>query len=434
MKRPQTLFAKTGITLVIALGTFLVFSVSAMVYFILIPLAKQGADDLAALMVLSAQTWVELPPATRPFLEEELMDEYQLKLNIAEGTLPRSTHLLPFLRFLEAALAERVGEPVSIRFRRNSTIWFCADIPMGGRTIRVSFPSERIGARPPTASLAVLGIGTIVILLTTLLLVRRLTQPLARLSEAAARLGRGETLEPLPESGPRELAQLTHSFNRMGREVSELLENRTTLFAGISHDLRTPLTRMQLALEMLPPETDPEISSRLRQDVEKMNHLISNTLAFARGLTPGEPQDVAVRELIDGIVTAYRQGGTEILWKPDVYCACTVDIAALQRVLNNLVDNAIRYGSGQPVEMRCNCDDRHVSISVLDRGPGIPEAEREAVFRPFHRLETSRSRVTGGSGLGLAIAQQLCMANGWLIELLARAGGGTEARVRIKAA
>jgi two-component system osmolarity sensor histidine kinase EnvZ len=417
MRRSLTLFARTGITLAIALAVFMLFTVASMVNFILIPLAKQGAGDLASLMVLSAQTWVELPPETRPFLEEELMEEYQLTVSVAEEPLPETTSLLPFLRFLEQELARHIGQPATIRAHVENGVWYCTDIPMGGRLIRVSFPRERIGARPPTAALLVIVAGGVVILLTTLLLVRRLTRPLASLCDATSRIGRGESPQALPESGPREIA--------------ELLANRTTLFAGISHDLRSPITRMQLALEMLPDNTDPRLVERLRQDLEQMNQLISDSLNLAQGLGPSESEEVDLRDFIDNIVAGYRRSDAVIDWRPGHCCLCRVDTLALRRVLVNLLDNALRYGGGQPVEVSCHCDAAGAGISVLDRGPGIPDAEREAVFQPFYRLEASRSRSTGGSGLGLAIASQLCNAHGWSIDLSAREGGGTAARVRL---
>jgi len=273
--------------------------------------------------------------------------------------------------------------------------------------------------------------GTIVILLTSLLLVRRLIRPLARLSRATTQIGRGGIFKPLPETGPRELVTLTQGFNRMAGEIEQLLANRTTLFAGISHDLRTPITRMQLALEMLPADTDPTLVTSLRQDLEEMNRLISDTLDLAKGLGPHEQESIDLREFIDGIVTSQRHSGSEIQWTPESCCICSVDTLALQRILTNLVENAVRYGGDSPVELRCFCNDHEAIIEVLDHGPGIPASEREQVFQPFHRLETSRSRRTGGSGLGLAIARQLCDAHGWSIQLLPRKGGGTEAKLQI---
>jgi len=432
MRRQHTLFARTGSTLTLAMLVFLALSVAVVFHYILIPVSKRAADDLATLMLLAAQTWVELPPVTRPDFERELLEQYDLKLTLAEDSLPYTDNLLPYLRFLEESLTRRLGEPVPIRAGPpDTTKWFCVDIPMGERHIRVSFPHARIGGRPPLAALLVAVAGALVILFTSLLLVRRLTRPLARLATAAGQIGRGDAFVPLPETGPRELAVLTQRFNRMAAEISELLTNRTTLFAGISHDLRTPITRMQLALEMLPDATDPELVARLRQDLDEMNRLISDTLELARGLEPHAAELVDLREFIDGIVTGFRQAGAAIEWSPQACCYCAVDTLALQRVLTNLIDNAVRYGSGRPVTLRCHCEKQVAVVQVLDRGPGIPVQERDKVFQPFHRLEGSRSRRTGGSGLGLAITRQLCNVHGWDIRLLPRSGGGTEARLRI---
>jgi two-component system osmolarity sensor histidine kinase EnvZ len=435
MSKPLTLFTRTGITLTVALLVFVVFCISAMVIYIAIPLARQGSDDLAALMILSARTWIERPPAARPFLEEELMSEYELKVSLAKEPLPCSNTPLPYIIFLEDALEKRVGTQVAVRKGEQPAPWFCADIPMGGQLIRVSFPWSRIGAQPPFALILIIAVGAVVILLTSLLLVRRITRPLARLSEATSHIGHGEILEPLPETGPRELVDLTHNFNRMAGQLTELLANRTTLLAGISHDLRTPLTHMRLALEMLVPDkTDAALIERLRRDTEQMDQLIGYTLELARGLETHEAEEVDLREFIDGIITNYRQSDTVIDWEPQSYCPVSIDTMAMQRVLVNLLDNAIRYGGSKPLTVRCHRDREAAIIEVLDRGDGIPASEREAVFQPFHRLETSRSRKTGGSGLGLAIARQLCDARGWTIELLPREGGGTEARLEIPVA
>ena len=432
MRQPRTLFARTGNTLTIALLVFLLFSVAVVYHYILTPVSKRAAADLATLMMLAAQTWVELPPDTRPDFERELLEGYDLKLTLADTPLPFTENLQPYLRFLGEALTSRIGKPVPIRSGPpNTTKWFCVDIPMGGRIIRISFPHERIGARPPIASVLVVVAGTLVILLTTLLLVRRLTRPLARLSRATTQIGCGEIFTPLPETGPMELVTLTQGFNRMAGEIEQLLESRTTLFAGISHDLRTPITRMQLALEMLPADTDPTLVTSLRQDLEEMNRLISDTLDLARGLGPGEPEAIDLREFIDGIVAGQRHSGSEIQWIPGSCCICSVNTLALQRILTNLIENAIRYGGDSPVELHCNCQNHEAVIQVFDHGPGIPASEREQVFQPFHWLGTSRSRSIGGSGLGLAITRQLCDAHGWSIQLLPRKGGGTEAKLQI---
>jgi two-component system osmolarity sensor histidine kinase EnvZ len=429
--RPGTLYAKTGLTLSVALAAFLLFSVGVMVYYILVPVAKRGADDLAALIVLSAKTWVELPPETRGDFEWELLDNHDLMLASADVELPLLQRPMPYIRFLEAALTRRAGAAVHIHVSQEADRWYWVDLPMAGQIIRIGFARSRIGGRPPVVIVLLVSAGMVVILVTSLALVRRLTRPLARLSAATSSIGRGELLDPLPETGPLELASLARDFNRMAREISELLANRTTLLAGISHDLRTPMTRMRLALEILSDDAAPELVDGLNRDLEEMDRLIGQSLELARGLEQRKSEPVDLDAFVENIVNDYRRGGLVIDWESSGPCRCQVASLALRRIVANLLDNAVRYGGEQPVEIRLHCGATDAAIRILDRGSGIPPEQSEAVFRPFCRLESSRSRATGGSGLGLAIARQLADARGWQIQLLPRDGGGIEARITI---
>jgi two-component system osmolarity sensor histidine kinase EnvZ len=230
----------------------------------------------------------------------------------------------------------------------------------------------------------------------------------------------------LPETGPRELAELARRFNRMSREVQALLENRTTLLAGVSHDLRTPLTRARLALELLMERPDPQRMERIGQDLAEMNTLISGYLDLARSLKVEEPELVELAQELGEIASHTDGVRVEVQ-------ACTVRIArqALGRILSNLLENAHRYGGGQIV-LRLVKDKARVRVQVLDQGPGIPEEELDKVFRPFYRLEASRAQATGGTGLGLAIVKQLAEANGWKIHLRNRPQGGLEAELEIE--
>lgn len=397
----------------------------------LFPLAQRSADDLAELIVLSAQTWVELPPETRPDFEQELARNHGLWLFEARSPLPPSARFGPYQQWLEAALEKRAGKPVRVVVSEWSEPWFWTEVSVAGQAIRIGFPKSRIGAQPFLALLLVLGAGVLVALATSLVLARRITLPLARLSLATARVGKGETPELLPESGPQELAAVARNFNLMARQVRDLLANRTTLLAGISHDLRTPLARMRLALEMLPETSDPKLVERMQRDLEQMNHLIGAFLDLSRGLGYEEKQPVDLNVLIGELAEDARHGGATVECRSDISPgAIKTAPLALRRILSNLLDNAIRYGAGKPVTIEWEASPEGViRISVLDRGPGIPEDLRETVFQPFYRMESSRSAATGGSGLGLAIARQLAESNGWKLELLPRTGGGNEARL-----
>ncbi len=427
--RPRTLFARTGLILAAALSTFLVFIITIVVILVLVPIARQGADDLAVLMVFATETWAELPAPMRPLFERELLDNYEIKLTPTDTELPHFHSPLPFLVFLENALQRRLKQPTHIMQSDDGETWYWFNIPTKAQIIQVGIPRSRIGAHPPLAVLLVLLAGTVVSLTTSLLLARRLTRPLVQLSTATEQISRGGYLEPLPETGPEELATLVRSFNRMSHEITALLANRTTLLAGISHDLRTPITRVRLALELFSADTSPELIEGINRDLEEMDRLIGQALELAKGLDPQPADEIDLRDFIDGIVVDLRRGDASIEWIPRECCLCEVETLPLRRVITNLADNAICYGEGKPVTIECYCEASSAIIQIKDRGPGIPDTESETVFRPFYRLESSRNRFTGGSGLGLAIARQLCDARGWKIRLLPRDGGGTIARL-----
>jgi two-component system osmolarity sensor histidine kinase EnvZ len=291
----------------------------------------------------------------------------------------------------------------------------------------VGFPASRVAVQPSLALLIILTVGAAVILVTAAGLARWLIGPLSRLANASERIGQGRRPEPLPESGPTELAALARAFNRMAEQVEELLANRTTLLAGISHDLRTPLSRLRLALGMLSEKPEPDLVERLMRDVDGMNTLIARCLEVSRDFSEQDAAEVDLCDLLAEVAAEFAAAGATVRGRHGPQCRLRVRPLALKRILSNLVDNAVRYGGGQPVEIEYDIAVDRVAIRVLDRCPGIPEAEREAVFRPFYRLDPSRSACTGGSGLGLAIVRQLARANGWSVELTARPGGGTVA-------
>ncbi|MCW8987108.1 MAG: ATP-binding protein, partial [Gammaproteobacteria bacterium] len=313
--------------------------------------------------------------------------------------------------------------------------WFWVDIPISDGTLRFGFSRERIGAQPSTAFFVLLATGIYLIFISALVLTRRFTDPIDRLYHAAELVGKGQWPEPVKEEGPKELVVLARGFNRMNIQVKELLANRTTLLAGIAHDLRTPLTQIQLALSMLPNDGgDKELMESIRSDLDVINYLISESLSISRELSyeQAEPVDI-VLELNDIVnkVKNIQLNNVVIEWFQGESCQRTLQPLVLRRILTNLLVNALRYGNDQPVSVVYECQKDVVIIKIMDRGPGIPEEYKEAVFSPFFRLEKSRSSETGGSGLGLAIVRQLADAHGWKVELLSRSGGGIKAVLTI---
>jgi two-component system osmolarity sensor histidine kinase EnvZ len=431
----RSLFARTALTLALAFIVFQAATFWVVYRTLIVPVAERSADDLAGLVVLSAQTWVELPPETRAAFEQELARRHGLRLTTLDVGASADAPQFAFRTQIEAALSRRVGEAVVLRGVPNKTAaWL--DIPVGGHDLRVGFFPDRYAVKPPLAAIAVVGVGAFLSLLTALFLVRRITVPLARAAQAASQVGAGELPEPLPETGPAELAELARRFNTMAAEVRELLDNRTTLLAGISHDLRTPMTRLQLNLEMLRDTPAPARSDRANAndaridravaDLADMNKLITGYLALAR-TTQAEAK---VRfDLADLLEEVAADAG--LAWPGAAPCTVEAGRLAVRRIVSNLIQNAQRYGGGTAVELELVCSDTMAQVIVRDAGAGIPDDQLEKVFRPFYRLESSRSQATGGTGLGLAIVRQLAESNGWKVKLRNRAAGGLEAVLEI---
>ncbi|MGC9271818.1 sensor histidine kinase [Acidiphilium sp.] len=288
-----------------------------------------------------------------------------------------------------------------------------------------ALPSSGFGLSWPLLA-AFLGM-TIVVIAASVWAVRRVTAPLGAMAAAADRLGRDVEAPPLPEIGTLETRQAARAFNLMQTRLRQLVESRTRMLAALSHDLRTPLTLLQLRIEDV--ENDEE-RERMLGTIASMNDMIEATLAFARDNTMVEPRRrIDLTALLAAIVNDLADAGGRVSMTPAAPVTIVCQPVALRRALVNLLDNAVKYGGSADVTVNPNL--YNVTITVNDHGPGIPEAELGKVFEPFYRLESSRSRETGGSGLGLAIAEATIKAHGGKLELVNRAGGGLSARVTL---
>ncbi len=428
--KPRSLLFRTAITITLALLMFMIITLGAAVYFVAMPIGKRSADDLAALMILAANTWYESAPVAHADLRQQLLTDHGLSIAAQAPALPALKIDYPYFLFLRDALTRRTGTDISIlRNPGGPRVW--VDIPVQGETIRVGVERTRISASPPIVLLLVVSGGALLALFASLAVVRRVARPLERLSKAVREVGRGENPQPLAEDGPEELAALARAFNRMSLEVQELLENRTVMVAGISHDLRTPLTRLGLAVEMLNDSEDPELVAGVRRDLDAMEKLIKQFMELARGLTKACADELDLGQILAGQSEDLRRQGYDVRLNEGDTCRYVGDADALERILANLLDNAAHYGDGKAIDVELQCTDDEPCILISDRGPGIPKEQREAVFRPFHRLDSARDNRTGGSGLGLAIARQLADKNGWKITLSPREGGGTIATLNL---
>lgn len=269
-----------------------------------------------------------------------------------------------------------------------------------------------IDLRPQLPALArwlpvVLVIQPLLLLLCAWLAVRQVVRPLARFTDAV------ETLEPaatqpriMNDQGPLEVAQAARAFNAMQARIQRYLKERTQILAAISHDLQTPITRMKLRVEM---SEEPMLRDKLMQDLESMTRLVREGIAYARSAEPLlEPTHrLDLNAFLDTLVCDYTDTGQAVTFLPaPTILPLETRPQALRRIMTNLLDNALKYGSEAQVHLLLH-DAQWLEIQVRDNGPGIDEAELDAVLQPFYRIENSRNRHTGGTGLGLAIAAQL---------------------------
>jgi two-component system osmolarity sensor histidine kinase EnvZ len=267
---------------------------------------------------------------------------------------------------------------------------------------------------------------SLVLIAVAILFLRNQIKPILQLAEAAEAFGKGHEFENFRPRGAREVRQAAHAFLEMKRRIERQIEQRTTMLAGVSHDLRTILTRFKLELALL--EDNPEAVA-LRRDVDEMQRMLEAYLAFARGEVGEQPTLVDVSEILDELAadagrrgkraSASFAGPPIVLVRPD----------AFKRCIANLVANAVRFGS--TVELSGSREPRWLMVQVDDDGPGIPIDKRDDVFRPFLRLDDARNQNETGTGLGLSIARDIAGVHGGDIMLTQSPLGGLRATVRI---
>jgi len=278
----------------------------------------------------------------------------------------------------------------------------------------------------PIKLIALVAITGITVALLAGWAVRRLTRPLATLADAATGLARNLDQPPLPETGPTEVSRAAKAFNSMQRDLKTLVETRAQALAGVSHDLRLPLTRVRLRLERV---ADAEVKRSIESDLDEMEHMITGTLDYLRA---GNGSEAVVRTninaLIEGVAEDMEALGATVRLHGKAQSPMSVRPRGLRRCLGNLMENARRYGSNEIDVTVIDAGDS-LTVRIEDRGPGIPAEERERVFEPYVRLEQSRAKHTGGTGLGMAIARAIARGHGGDVTLSERAGGGLCAAV-----
>ncbi|MCF6204352.1 MAG: ATP-binding protein [Methylococcaceae bacterium] len=394
-------------------------------------MANRVANDMGGLIYTVSRTWFSLPPEKKQNFRSRLRKQHQLM--VTDEKIPVTNIIInnPFIPKLEKSLLLQTGQIVTVKqdIKDKRCLW--VSLSEAEQTVTIGFFHDRIGPRPSIVILGIIAAGSLLILITTILLVRRITQPIKTLSNAVSLFGSGDLSTRIPEKGSEEIVILAHNFNNMALEISQLLTNRNILFGGISHDLRTPITRMQIALELLQNDSNSTLISKMRNNLLEMETLIQQSLELVKGLDKHNAIDVEINTVINDIILDYKSQQQVIHYRPADCGICNIEINAFRRILYNLLDNAIRYSDNKVIAIICIKKNEKLVIRILDQGTGIPADKLEMVFQPFYRLDNSRNKGTGGSGLGLAIVKQLCDIYGWNIQLIPRLKGGLEVKLEI---
>ena len=293
----------------------------------------------------------------------------------------------------------------------------------------VTYRLERMPGGAPLPRNLFVNLYLLVLLLVIVLYIaaRNITRPLSELAHAADSVGRDtRTVPQLAERGARELRDAARAFNTMQDRLHRYLDSRTRVLAAMSHDLKTPLTRLRLQVEAL--DNEP-MQARIGRELDEMESMVREALALFRGLDDGEPASALdVDALVAQIRDEFRDMGATVTITGHAPRPFVGKPQALKRCLTNLIANAVKFGSRADIHIEDGAD---LLIRVRDRGPGIPEEELERVFEPFYRLESSRNRDSGGTGLGLSIARDIAQAHGGSLLLANLPGGGLEATLRL---
>jgi two-component system, OmpR family, osmolarity sensor histidine kinase EnvZ len=289
----------------------------------------------------------------------------------------------------------------------------------------VMLPAERI--QPPRGlDWLIWGGGALLVaLLGAFLIVSRFSKPLRSLARSARLVGRGRQPPQLLETGPQEIADVARAFNQMAGDLARTDADRALILAGVSHDLRTPLARLRLGVEMSgAPEADV---MAMVMDVEEMDRIIGQFLDFGRGDTKEPKQPLDLARLVTELAEPYRLRGIALCLELPTTLIVPAHALPLRRAIANLIDNAVRYaGEHKPILIRLSMTAAEVKLEIADCGPGIPEHEVERLRHPFTRLESARSD-TKGAGLGLAIVDRIMASHAGRLDLLPRREGGLRA-------
>jgi two-component system osmolarity sensor histidine kinase EnvZ len=426
---PRTLLARTFLLLAVLVLLTTVAWLSVFRYIEAEPRARETAQLAASAVNLIRASLFAAAPKKRLGLLNEFSSREGIRLLPAEP----DDRLEPmpdtrFQRLLQRDLTARLGENTRIAARVNDVSGFWVSFRLDEHDddeYWLILPRERASRSFATHWLTWGLLAIVLALAIAWLIASRISRPLKAMAKSAETVGRGQIPEPLPEGGAEELRQLASAFNTMATDLARHEKDRSEVLAGISHDLRTPLTRLRLEAEM--SIADDSARQAVVADIEQMEAVISQFMDYARAESGESSERTDLAALLGGIVERQSWIGhalhAEIGSLPEI----PLRPKSITRAVTNLIDNAWKYGGGE-AKLKAAAIDREIWIEISDHGPGIPAAEVERMKRPFTRLESARTNA-GGTGLGLAIVERVARLHGGRLDLLNNPAGGLLARL-----
>lgn len=424
---PHTLLGRSLIIIITPLVILQV--VAAIIFFenhwdkVSLSLARGLAGDIASIVDLIR---LNPQPGNHSWIFEIADTHMSISASLSGGEILPNAPLMVNSRldqFLIKAVSEALRNPFRIdtqSMEREVSI----DIQLAEGVLRIVTPRKRLFSST-TYVFVLWMVGTSMILFgVATIFMRNQVKPIRRLARAADDFGMGRDTPNFKPEGASEVRQAAFAFIAMRERIMRHIAQRTEMLAGVSHDLRTPLTRMKLQLEM---SGDGEGVADLKQDVAEMEHMLGGYLDFARGEGEEQPTPTDITALLNEVAVQARRNGGAVDLHVEGEITAPLRKSAFRRCITNLIDNAVRYADH--VTVRAGRRGDAVEIAVDDDGPGIPENMREDVFRPFFRLEGSRNPATGGVGLGLTIARDVVRAHGGDIELADSPNGGLRVKL-----
>lgn len=428
---PSSLLARTALIILLALIATQIASFTLFNRYITQPRLQIAVAGFASHLKSISAALESLPPEQHLEFIERLREREGIRVaRVREGD--REVVLAPDappLRSARMHLKREFGEGADLYMRPRTPNVFLVKLPVGERAYWVVFPRNRIERESGFAWVAWVAFSTLVALIGAYLLVRKVNQPLRVLARAAREIGHGRSPPPVNPEGPSEVRAVAAAFNQMREDLARQEKERANFLAGVSHDLRTPLARLRLNIEMLGDKVDASTREGMAADIVDMDAIVGQFLDFGREEAGEIVQSADLNALIREIADRSHSPDANIRTALQNIPPMAMRPVAMRRLIANLVENALKHGTGV-IDVTTAMHGKVVELVVADRGPGIPAEEVERIKLPFTRLDSARSGASG-AGLGLAIVDRIARLHGGSLDLLAREGGGLEARVTL---